>query len=212
MQKISLGIVRETKNPPDKRVPFTPLQCRALLDQYSHLELVVQPSSYRCYSDEEYVSQGISLSEDLSGCEILMGVKEVKQEALIPGKTYFFFSHTAKKQPYNRELLKEVVHKEIRLVDYEYLTDEKGIRVVAFGRWAGVVGAYNALRGMGLEKGSFELKPAHDCFDLEELHKELLKVEAGRQRIMVTGGGRVASGALEILDEAGIRQVEPEHF
>jgi alanine dehydrogenase len=212
MQKISLGIVRETKNPPDKRVPFTPQQCRALLDQYSHLELVVQPSDYRCYSDEEYVSQGISLSEDLSGCEILMGVKEVKQEALIPGKTYFFFSHTAKKQPYNRVLLQEVVHKEIRLVDYEYLTDEKGIRVVAFGRWAGVVGAYNALRGMGLEKGSFELKPAHDCFDLEELHKELLKVEAGRQRIMVTGGGRVASGALEILDEAGIRQVEPEAF
>ena len=212
MQKITIGIVRETKTPPDRRVPLTPLQCRSLLDQYSHLELVVQPSSYRCYSDEEYTSQGITLSEDLSGCEILMGVKEVKQEALIPGKTYFFFSHTAKKQPYNRELLQEVVRKEIRLVDYEYLTDEKGIRVVAFGHWAGVVGAYNALRGMGLENGSFELRPAHDCFDLEELHKELLKVEPGRQRILVTGGGRVAGGALEILDKAGVRQVEPEEF
>ena len=124
----------------------------------------------------------------------------------------WYFSHTAKKQPYNRVLVQEVVRKGIRLVDYEYLTDEKGIRVVAFGRWAGVVGAYNALRGMGLEKGSFVLKPAHDCFDLEELHRELLKVEAGRQRIMVTGGGRVASGALEILDKAGIRKVEPEAF
>jgi len=212
MQKICLGIIRETKNPPDKRVPLTPLQCRSLLDKYSHLELVVQPSSYRCYSDEEYASQGISLSEDLSGCEVLMGVKEVKQEALIPGKSYFFFSHTAKKQPYNRELLEEVVRKEIRLVDYEYLCDEKGIRVVAFGRWAGVVGAYNALRGMGLESGNFDLKPAHDCFDLEELHKELFKVESGTQRILVTGGGRVAGGALEILDKAGIRQVEPAEF
>jgi len=212
MQKVYLGIIRETKNPPDKRVPLTPLQCRSLLDQYSHLELVVQPSSYRCYTDEEYASQGIALAEDLSGCEILMGVKEVKQEALIPGKSYFFFSHTAKKQPYNRELLQEVVRKEIRLVDYEYLTDEKGIRVVAFGRWAGVVGAYNALRGKGLEEGSFNLKPAHDCFDLEELHKQLLKVEPGRQRILVTGGGRVAGGALEILDKAGISQVEPEIY
>ena len=126
MQKISLGIVRETKNPPDKRVPFTPQQCRSLLDQYSHLELLVQPSDYRCYSDEEYASLGITLSDDLSACDILMGVKEVKLNALINQKTYLFFSHTAKKQPYNRELLQEVVHKEIRLVDYEYLTDEKG--------------------------------------------------------------------------------------
>ena len=212
MQKISLGIVRETKNPPDKRVPFTPQQCRALLDQYSHLELLVQPSDYRCYSDEEYRAEGITLSDDLSVCDILMGVKEVKLNALIEKKTYLFFSHTAKKQPYNRVLLREVVRKGIRLVDYEYLTDGKGIRVVAFGRWAGVVGAYNALRGKGLGSGDYELKSAHECFDLEELHLELKKVDPGRQRILVTGGGRVASGALEILDEAGIKQVEPEAF
>jgi len=212
MQKIILGIVRETKTPPDKRVPFTPLQCRSLLDQYSQLELLVQPSDYRCYSDDEYKAKGITLSEDLSSCDILMGVKEVKLDALIDQKTYLFFSHTAKKQPYNRELLQEVVRKGIRLVDYEYLTDKKGLRVVAFGRWAGVVGAYNGLRGLGLKSGDFKLKPAHDCFDLEELQKELLKVEAGAQRIMVSGGGRVAGGALEILEKAGIRQVDPDAF
>lgn len=212
MQKISLGIVRETKNPPDKRVPFTPQQCRSLLDQYSHLELQVQPSGNRCYSDEEYRAEGITLSDDLSKCDILMGVKEVKLEVLIAGLTYLFFSHTAKKQPYNRELLQEVVGKGIRLVDYEYLTDVKGIRVVAFGRWAGVVGAYNALRGFGLGAGGFKLKSAHECFDLEELHLELKKVDLGMQRILVTGGGRVAGGALEILDEAGVREVEPEAF
>lgn len=217
MQKIKLGVIRETKTPPDKRVPLTPLQCRSLLDKYGHLELVVQPSSYRCYSDKEYADQGITLSEDISTCDVLMGVKEVKLDTFISGLTYLFFSHTAKKQPYNRELLQEVVRKEIRLVDYEYLTDEKGIRVVAFGRWAGVVGAYNALRGFGLrasalDDGGFKLKSAHECFDLEELHQELLKVEAGTQRILVTGGGRVAGGALEILDEAGVRQVEPDAF
>ena len=212
MQKVTIGIVRETKTPPDRRVPFTPSQCRSLLDHYKHLEILVQPSGYRCYTDDEYVAEGISLSDDLSACDILMGVKEVKLDALIARKTYLFFSHTAKKQPYNRELLQEVVHKGIRLVDYEYLTDEKGIRVVAFGRWAGVVGAYNGLRAYGLDTGAFSLKPAHDCYDLEELRKELKKADLGMQRILVTGGGRVASGALEILEETGIRQVEPEAF
>lgn len=212
MQKICLGIIRETKSPPDRRVPFTPQQCRTMLDQYEQLELLVQPSEYRCYSDDEYRAEGIPLEEDLSSCHILMGVKEVKLHALIDQKTYLFFSHTAKKQPYNRELLQEVVRKGIRLVDYEYLTDEKGIRVVAFGRWAGVVGAYNGLRGFGLSGGSFSLKPAHQCFDLKELNQELLGVNMGNQRILVTGGGRVAGGALEILDQAGIQQVEPEAF
>ena len=212
MQKICLGIIRETKVPPDKRVPLSPKQCRILLDQFPKLEIVVQPSAKRCYTDEEYRAEAITLSDDLSGCDILLGVKEVKLSTLIEGKTYLFFSHTAKKQPYNRGLLQEVVRKEIRLVDYEYLTGDDGIRVVAFGRWAGVVGAYNGLRGNGIKKGTHKLKPAHDCFDLEELHKELKKVDAGTQRILVTGGGRVASGALEILDEAGIRQVDPESF
>lgn len=212
MQKTTLGITLETKTPPDKRVPLTPKQCRALLDRYHQLDILVQPSSMRCYSDEEYRAEGISLSEDLSSCDILMGVKEVKINALIEGKSYLFFSHTAKKQPYNRQLLQEVVRKGIRLIDYEYLTGEDGIRVVAFGRWAGVVGAYNGLRGFGLRKGGYELKPAHLCFDLQELHQELGKVDLGSRRILLTGGGRVAGGALEILEKAGIRQVEPEAF
>ncbi len=212
MQKINIGIIRETKTPPDRRVPFTPKQCRSLLDHYEALELVVQPSDYRCFSDDEYSAEGITLSEDLSSCDILMGVKEVKLNAFIDQLTYLFFSHTAKKQAYNRELLQEVVRKGIRLVDYEYLCDEKGLRVVAFGRWAGVVGAYNGLRGFGLGEGGFALKPAHECFDLEELHQELKKADLGIQRILVTGGGRVASGALEILDEAGVMQVAPEAF
>jgi alanine dehydrogenase len=212
MQKITLGIIKETKVPPDKRVPLTPNQCRSLLDHYPQLEVLVQPSSLRCYSDDEYRSEGIPLSEDLSTCQVLMGVKEVKTSALLPGKSYFFFSHTAKKQPYNRELLREVVRRKIQLIDYEYLTGRDGIRVVAFGRWAGVVGAYNGLRGFGLREGSYELKPAHHCFDLKELHMELEKADPGNRRILVTGGGRVASGALEVLDLAGIRQVEPESY
>ena len=212
MEKLKIGIVRETKNPPDRRVPFTPSQCRQLLNYYPQLDIRVQPSDYRCYTNQEYVAMGISMAEDLSDCSILMGVKEVKLGALLDGLTYFFFSHTAKKQPYNRELLQSLVRQGIRMADYEYLTDESGLRVVAFGRWAGVVGAYNGLRGLGLQCETYLLRPAHECYDLEEVHVELKKVRLGKNRILVTGGGRVAGGALEILEVAGVKEVSPEEF
>jgi alanine dehydrogenase len=206
-----LGIIRETKNPPDRRVPLNPEQCRRLLDAHPGLDIVVQPSPIRCFTEEEYAAQGVTVNEDLGTCDVLLGVKEVKLDALLADKTYFFFSHTAKEQSYNRVLLQEVINKRIRLVDYEYLTHEE-TRVVAFGRWAGLVGAYNGLRGYGLKSGRYELKPAHECFDLEEVLRELDKVDTGTRRITVTGGGRVAGGALEILDAAGIQQVSPIEF
>lgn len=212
MKKLILGVIRETKNPPDKRVPLTPVQCRQLSERYPKLEIRVQPSANRCYSDQEYLDEGLSLSEDLSGCGVLMGVKEVKTEALLEGKTYFFFSHTAKQQPYNQPLLKVVVEKGIRLIDYEYLTAENKVRVVAFGKWAGVVGAYNGLRALGLRTGRFELPPATECKDVKELKSHLSGLDIGQTRIAVTGGGRVAGGALEILKTAGIREAEPEAY
>src|SRR5438128_800235 len=104
MQKIRIGVLREEKNPPDRRVPLTPLACSEIIGRYPNAEIVVQPSSIRCYTDEEYTFFGIRLQEDLSDCDILMGVKEVPVEKLKAGKTYFFFSHTIKKQPHNRKL------------------------------------------------------------------------------------------------------------
>jgi saccharopine dehydrogenase (NAD+, L-lysine-forming) len=212
MEKLCLGILRETKIPPDRRVPFSPEQCRSLLDRYPELRILVQPSDYRCFSDDEYLARGITLSEDLSECQVLMGVKEVKEETLLARKSYFFFSHTAKKQPYNRFLLQEVVRLGIRLIDYEYLTGTDGLRVVAFGRWAGIVGAYNGLRACGEKWNTHAMKPAHACRDLDELKEELKKVDLGRSRLTVTGGGRVAGGAVEILESAGVTQVSPGDF
>ena len=212
MKIISIGVLRETKNPPDRRVPLTPEQCSELSNKYGQLELQVQPSELRCHSDQEYLDAGVELREDLGECDILLGVKEVKVPALIADKRYVFFSHTAKEQPYNRGLLQAVVEKNISLVDYEYLTNESGVRVVAFGRWAGVVGAYNGLRALGLRSGRFELPPAASCRDLKEMKKLLKGVDAGRTRMVLTGGGRVAGGALEVLKAAGIKQVEPEAY
>ncbi len=157
---MKIGVIRETKNPPDRRVPLTPKQCSELEKKYPELDIIVEPSPMRCYSDDEYRSAGVNISGDLSECEILMGVKEVDIPDLRPDKSYLFFSHTAKEQPYNRKLLKEIIGKRITLIDYEYLTRQDKSRVVAFGRWAGIVGTYNGLRAFGLRTNAFELKPA----------------------------------------------------
>ncbi|HYW97198.1 MAG TPA: NAD(P)-dependent oxidoreductase, partial [Bacteroidales bacterium] len=209
---MKIGIVRETKTPPDRRTPLTPAQCRQIVDEYTGTEIFVQPDGYRCFTDDEYKSAGIPLKEDLSGCDVLMGVKEVEIAALIPGKTYFFFSHTAKKQGYNRKLLQAVLDKNITLIDYEYLTSDDNTRVVAFGRWAGIVGAYNGLNAWGRRYQKFELKPAWKCRDKNELFQQLKQVNAGKVRILITGGGRVAQGAMETLSTAGIKKVTVDDY
>jgi len=141
-----------------------------------------------------------------------MGVKEVPKENLVPGKTYFFFSHTIKKQPYNRPLLQEVLKRKVRLIDYEALTDKKGFRIIGFGHFAGLVGAYNALLTYGKKHGLYDLKPANKCYDLKELKEELKKVSIPAVRIAVTGSGRVANGVIEILKEAGIKRLSVEEY
>jgi len=210
---MKIGIIREGKNPPDKRVPFTPFQLQAIQRDYAgKITVQVQSSDVRIFTDQEYVDAGIEVVNDISSCDVLFGVKEVQIDQLIPEKTYFFFSHTMKKQPYNRKLLKAILDKNIRLLDYEVLKDDEGNRVVAFGRWAGIVGAYNAFWTYGQKTALFDLKRAKDCFDLEELHKELTKVQLPPIKIVVTGAGRVARGALEILQKLDIKQVTKEEF
>ncbi len=213
MRKIRIGIIREDKDPPDKRVPFTPAQCRYMKDAYPEPDITVQPSKTRCFHDEEYEINGIRVNEDLSGCDYLFGIKEVPVDMLIPGKTYFFFSHTFKKQPYNRDLLRAILKNKIRLVDYEVLTATNGKRLVGFGRYAGVVGAYNGLLAYGRKTNRYRLKPAHECADRNELEGELHKISLPRHfRLALTGRGRVARGAIEILKAAGLRAVSPQEF
>jgi saccharopine dehydrogenase (NAD+, L-lysine forming) len=170
---MKLGILREGKMPPDRRVPLTPLQCEEVQHKYNDVKVLVQPSSERCYKDDEYRNAGIKIAEDLSACDVLLGVKEVPPEELMTEKTYLFFSHTIKEQEYNRVLLQTILRKKIRLIDYEILTDNDGFRIIGFGRFAGIVGAYNGIRALGLRKGTFHLKPAHECENLDELFQQL---------------------------------------
>jgi saccharopine dehydrogenase (NAD+, L-lysine forming) len=209
---MKIAIIKETKTPPDHRVPFTPLQCRELTRSFPDLEIVIQPDTNRCFSDDEYRQYGICSQENVSDCNLLMGVKEVSLQSLIPEKTYMFFSHTAKKQKHNLELLRSVINKKIQLIDYEYLADDNKVRLVAFGRWAGIVGAYNAIRAFGLRYSYFNLKPAWQCKDLEELLSQLSVKPIKNQKVVITGGGRVASGAMEILNSAGFKKIEPNDF
>ena len=209
---MKIGILRETKFPPDRRVPFSPEQIVTFQGKHPDVEFIVQPSGIRCFSNEEYRAAGIRMQEDVSECDILFGVKEIDMDTLLPGTVCVFFSHTAKKQPYNRALLQNIVAHRITLIDYEYLTDQSNIRLVAFGRWAGMVGAYNGLRAYGERYRVFKLKPAYVCRDMQEMISELNKVDLPTVRILITGGGRVAHGAMETLAPVGLKEVGAQEF
>ena len=145
---LKIGLIKEGKIPSDNRVALTPLQCK-WLQQNKEISIQVQSSQSRCYSDAEYTNAGIEVKEDISECDILLGIKEVPIEMLIPGKTYFIFSHTRKMQSYNQKLLQAIIAKKITLVDYECLEHEDGTRLIGFGFFAGVVGAHNGMMCYG---------------------------------------------------------------
>jgi len=213
MNKITIGVIKEGKVPPDFRVPLTPKQCKAIEAIYPDVKVVVQKSPIRTFKDEEYANEGIELVDSIENCDIIFGVKEVQIEDLIRNKTFFFFSHTIKKQPYNRALLQALLEKKIRLVDYEVIKDKNNKRVIGFGRYAGIVGCYNAFLTYGLKSKTYELKPAHLCADRKEVEEELKKVVLPQNfRILLTGFGRVGHGAQEIIDLLPIKEVSPEEF
>ena len=209
---MKVGILREGKTPPDKRVPLTPQQCVEVQKKFPHVSIHVQPSPIRSFKDSEYSDLGIELQENLNDCDVLLGVKEVLIDNFIEGKKYLFFSHTIKKQEYNRDLLQTVLTRKVQLIDYEVLTDKDGFRIIGFGRFAGLVGAYNGLRTFGLREKLFDLKPAHECDDLVEMYLELDNIELPPIKIAVTGNGRVAGGVLEVLEHLKIEPVSPEDY
>lgn len=207
-----IGIIREEKLPHDKRVPFTPAQCRQLLDENPGLEILVQPSPYRCYEDSEYQSAGIILQEDLGACDLLMGIKEVPPDKLLDNRSYMFFSHTIKRQEHNKPLIRALLNKGVRMIDYECLVDSEGRRVIGFGRYAGIVGAYNGLMGYGRKYGLFSLEPADMLNSKSRMFDGLRSTGLPNIKIIITGGGRVANGAEETMGVMNIRKVTPYEF
>jgi len=208
---MKIGVIREGKVPPDSRVPLIPSQIKQASNQHS-VTFKIQPSPGRCFEDEQFRAEGLTMTEDLSDCEVMMGVKEVPIDQLVSNKTYFFFSHTIKEQPYNRPLLLAMIEKNIRMIDYEALTDSKGKRLIAFGRFAGMVGAHNGVMTYGMRTGKFELDRMKNFYDYAAAKEAYAKMEWPKMRIVLTGNGRVGNGAAEVLDDMGIKKVSPEEY
>ncbi len=204
---MKFGIIKERKNPPDKRVVFSPNKLNEFQDKFEDAEILIESSDIRVFKDSEYEGNGFSVTNDISSCDVLLGVKEVPIDALIPNKKYFFFSHTIKKQPYNRKLLKAILDKKIELYDHETIIKENGARLIGFGRYAGLVGAYNGFRAIGLKEGSFTLPKVETLADLDAVKRELDKITIPNIKIVLSGTGKVAKGAQEILDYLKIKQV-----
>lgn len=209
---VKIGLIREGKVPADNRVPLTPDQCKWIRNNYPDVEVVVQHSEVRCFSDHEYELAGIPVTDDVKDCHILLGIKEVPIGQLIPGKTYLFFSHTKKAQPHNRKLLQTILEKNITLIDYECLEHEDGQRMIGFGFFAGVVGAHNGMMAYGKRTGLFNLPRVYQQQSFRELIHSYFGIRLPAIKIAVTGSGRVAHGVLEVMNLMGIHEVEPEDF
>lgn len=209
---MKFGIIKERKNPPDRRVVFTPEELLRFKNQFPSAEIAVERSDIRVFKDEEYEALGFEMSDDLSDCDVIFGVKEVPKEALIPNKKYFFFSHTIKKQPYNRALLQTVLEKNIELFDHETIVDSNNKRLIGFGRYAGNVGAYNGIRTFGIKYDLFHLPKAETLNGKAVLVEKLKRLVLPPIKVVLTGSGKVGMGAKEILDAMKMKEVSPLDF
>jgi alanine dehydrogenase len=209
---MKFGIIKERKNPPDRRVVFSPEKLQEFQNTFKKATIKVESSDIRVFSDNDYRKAGFEVVNDISDCNVLLGVKEVPIESLIPNKKYFFFSHTIKKQPYNRGLLLAILEKNIELYDHETIVKENGARLIGFGRYAGIVGTYNGFRAFGLKHETFNLPMAETLVDQKSLISELNTIKLPALKILLTGGGKVAYGAKEMLDAMHIKKVSVEAY
>lgn len=207
-----IGLIKEGKVPADNRVALIPSQCKWLLKHVADLRIVVQSAPHRCFSDEEYVQAGVEVKDDLSECDILFGIKEVNIDMLMADKTYLFFSHTKKKQAYNRQLFHAMMDKNISLIDYECLEHEDGQRIIGFGFFAGIVGAHNGIMAYGRRTKQYQLGRVFEVKDYRELIHTYFGLKLPPVKIAVTGSGRVAHGILEIMNLMDVQEIEPEEY
>jgi alanine dehydrogenase len=209
---MQFGIIKERKNPPDRRVVFTPEELVRLQKEYPEATIKVESSDIRVFNDEAYKNLGIEVADDISDCDVFFGVKEIPVEYLIPNKKYFFFSHTIKKQVHNRKLLQAVLEKNIELYDHETIVDVNNRRLIGFGRYAGIVGAYNGFRAFGIKYDLYTIPKAETLQSKEDLIVRLKRQTLPNIKIVLTGHGKVGMGAKEILDGMKVKQVSTDDF
>lgn len=206
------GIIKERKTPPDRRVVFTPEELVRLKNEHPEAVVRVESSDIRVFNDDAYKNLGIEVADDISDCDVFFGVKEIPVDYLIPNKKYFFFSHTIKKQPHNQKLLHAILEKNIELYDHETIVDANNKRLIGFGRYAGIVGAYNGFRAFGIKYDMFNIAKAETLQTQEDLVARLKRQVLPNIKVVLTGHGKVGMGAKEMLDGMKMKQVSPEDF
>ncbi len=222
-----IGIVKETKNKWERRVPLNPMAVQELINK--GFGVTIQPSEIRIYKDAEYVTVGAQLSSDLSSCDFIIGVKEIPMKDLIPQKPHLFFSHTIKGQDYNMPLLQQILNDKITLFDYEKIEDDKNRRLVFFGKFAGYAGMVDTLHGLGQRlkqqfnidtpflkiKHSYQYESVADAIEQisiigKEIEQNGLPAEITPLNIFLLGYGHVSQGCQEILATLPIEHIEPD--
>ena len=214
----TIGIRREDKDAWEARVPLVPDDLRELM-RACVMSVTVQPSPRRVFTDDDFAAVGAVVDEDLAGCEIVLAVKEIPEDFFEPGKTYVFFSHTIKGQPYNMAMLRRMMELGCQLIDYERITDDRDRRLISFSRYAGLAGAVDTLWALGRRlawegltpnpfadarpdphlrrrrRGARGRRPCGRRIKAEGVPEELRPFVIG-----VTGYGRVSQGAQEVID------------
>ncbi len=221
-----IGIRREDKSRWERRVPITPEKARELGEKYG-IEFVVQPSPVRVFGEEEFRQAGALVQEDLSPADVIFGVKEIPLQYFQPGKTYVFFAHVIKGQPYNMPMLRRMMELGCSLIDYEKVTDERGRRLIFFGWHAGVVGMIESLWALGqrldwegIANPFSHLRNTYTYGNLaaaradvrragERIRKEGLPLELTPLIIGVAGYGNVGRGIQEILADLPTVEIQP---
>ncbi|NXQ38765.1 AASS protein, partial [Catharus fuscescens] len=227
-RKSVLAIRREDVNAWERRAPLAPKHVKELTKM--GYKVLVQPSNRRAIHEKEYVKAGAIIQEDISEASLIIGVKRPPEDKLIPKKNYAFFSHTIKAQEANMPLLDEILKQEIRLFDYEKMVDHKGMRVVAFGKWAGVAGMINILHGLGLRflalghhTPFMHIGMAHNYRNSSqavqavrdagyEISLGLMPKSVGPLTFVFTGTGNVSKGAQEMFSALPCEFVEPHEL
>ncbi len=221
-----IGIRREDKNRWERRVPLTPEHVAEITRH--GVSVAVERSSFRVFPDEAFRAAGARIVDDLSSCPLVVGVKEIPADRLSRETTYLFFAHVTKGQPANMPMLRRLMELRCTLIEYEKIVDDRGRRLVFFGRHAGLAGMLDTLAALGrrllwegIDSPFASLRFAHEYADLEEAHAELARV-AGRIRregvpatlhpmaFGFTGSGNASKGAQEIFELLPYEEVVPD--
>ena len=223
VSSFNLGIIRESRID-ESRTPIVPDHVKEIKKIFQNIKILVQPSKNRCFSNQEYKKSGAIISENLKTCDLILGVKEIDTKVLLKDKKYLFFSHTSKIQSDNsaaaqgtpgmdkKDLLKTILKKNITLIDYENIRSKNGARYLGFGRFAGIIGCYNSLMLYEDFVNKFKLPRAFKLNSYVLLKDELKNRIFSKMKILITGDGRVAKGALELLKFSNINQVSKNDF